>query len=285
MGRRTVRSPIGSSAAADLTATTQALGTGSGSVTTVSVVSTNGFSGTVATAGTTPAITIACSLAAGLLKSNGTGGLALAVAGTDYAVPGAIPAASTATPLADGTGAAGTSTNYAREGHVHPTDTSRAQDSLTLHLAGTETVTGAKTFNSLITAGIGIALGNVTTHFDGQIGTSTFRGLELNCATGSSYDLGILNPGRTAYYMYVPTGTTIPTFPQGITSKSTINMDAGQVVKIGGTQVLGSRRTGWTDQTATAARTDLGSTPTVAQLAAAFSALYADLKASGVIGN
>lgn len=33
--------------------------------------------------------------------------------------------ASTATPLIDGTGAPGTSTNYAREGHIHPTDTTR----------------------------------------------------------------------------------------------------------------------------------------------------------------
>jgi hypothetical protein len=36
-----------------------------------------------------------------------------------------IPAASGASPLMDGTATVGASTNYAREGHIHPTDTSR----------------------------------------------------------------------------------------------------------------------------------------------------------------
>jgi hypothetical protein len=60
-------------------------GTGSGSVTTVSVVTANGFAGTVANAGTTPAITLTTSLT-GLLKGNGTA-MSAAVAGTDYVAP------------------------------------------------------------------------------------------------------------------------------------------------------------------------------------------------------
>jgi hypothetical protein len=58
---------------------------GSGTVTSVSVVSANGFAGTVATASTTPAITISTSVT-GLLKGNGTA-ISAAVSGTDYAVP------------------------------------------------------------------------------------------------------------------------------------------------------------------------------------------------------
>ena len=61
----------------------------------------------------------------------GTTGQVLAKAsGTDYDTEwvnqsgGANPA--TATPLMDGTAAVGTATKYAREDHVHPTDTSRA---------------------------------------------------------------------------------------------------------------------------------------------------------------
>ena len=57
-------------------------GGGSGTVTTVSVVSANGFAGTVANAGTTPAITMQTSIT-GMLKGNGTA-LVAAVAGTDY---------------------------------------------------------------------------------------------------------------------------------------------------------------------------------------------------------
>ena len=41
-------------------------------------------------------------------------------------IGGDIPSAADAAPLMDGTAAVGTSTNYAREDHVHPTDTSRA---------------------------------------------------------------------------------------------------------------------------------------------------------------
>ena len=58
---------------------------GSGSVTSVSVVSANGFAGTVATATSTPAITVSTSIT-GVLKGNGTA-ISAAVAGTDYVTP------------------------------------------------------------------------------------------------------------------------------------------------------------------------------------------------------
>jgi hypothetical protein len=54
------------------------VGTGGGTVTSVSVASANGFSGTVANSTTTPAITIQTSLGAGVLKSNGSNAIALA---------------------------------------------------------------------------------------------------------------------------------------------------------------------------------------------------------------
>jgi len=57
--------------------------TGGGTVTTVSVVSANGFAGTVANATTTPAITLTTSIT-GLLKGNGTA-ISAATSGTDYA--------------------------------------------------------------------------------------------------------------------------------------------------------------------------------------------------------
>jgi hypothetical protein len=60
-------------------------GGGSGTVTTVSVVSANGFAGSVANAGTTPAITLSTTVT-GMLKGNGTA-ISAAVAGTDYMAP------------------------------------------------------------------------------------------------------------------------------------------------------------------------------------------------------
>jgi hypothetical protein len=58
-----------------------------GTVTSVSVVSANGFAGTVATATTTPAITLTTTIT-GLLKGNGTA-ISAAVANTDYMGVGA----------------------------------------------------------------------------------------------------------------------------------------------------------------------------------------------------
>lgn len=71
--------------------------TANGTVTSVSVVSANGFAGTVATPSTTPAITLTTSVN-GLVKGNGTA-LSAAAAGTDY------QAAITATGLLKGAGA------------------------------------------------------------------------------------------------------------------------------------------------------------------------------------
>lgn len=59
------------------------LGTGSGTVTSASVASANGFTGSVATSTTTPAITIATSVT-GILKGNGTA-VSAATSGTDFA--------------------------------------------------------------------------------------------------------------------------------------------------------------------------------------------------------
>lgn len=58
---------------------------GGGTVTSVSVVTANGFAGSVATATSTPAITLTTTIT-GMVKGNGTA-LAAAVAGTDYMGP------------------------------------------------------------------------------------------------------------------------------------------------------------------------------------------------------
>jgi hypothetical protein len=57
-----------------------------GTVTSASVVSANGFAGTVATATTTPAITVSTSIT-GVLKGDGTA-ISAGTAGTDYVAPG-----------------------------------------------------------------------------------------------------------------------------------------------------------------------------------------------------
>jgi hypothetical protein len=84
-------------------------GGGSGTVTTVSVVSANGFSGTVANAGTTPAITMQTSVT-GILKGNGTA-MSAAVAGTDFMAPSDFVTRETPTGTINGVNASFTLAN------------------------------------------------------------------------------------------------------------------------------------------------------------------------------
>jgi hypothetical protein len=51
-------------------------------------------------------------------------------------------------PVVDGTATPGVAATVARSDHVHPTDTSRAQDTLVVHLAGAETISGIKTYSA-----------------------------------------------------------------------------------------------------------------------------------------
>lgn len=80
----------------------EAVSGGSGTVTTISVVSANGFAGTVATPSTTPAITLSTSIT-GLLKGNGTA-ISAASAGTDYQAAGNYITALTGDGTASGPG-------------------------------------------------------------------------------------------------------------------------------------------------------------------------------------
>lgn len=69
-----------------------------------------------------------------------------------------------------------------------------------------------------------------------------------------------------------------------LTAQSHINTTAG-VYKVGAVQVVGARNTGWSAQTATPAKTDLGASPTVGALASWAAAIQAALTTHGLIGT
>jgi hypothetical protein len=140
-------------------------GAGAGTVTTVSVTSTNGFAGTVATASSTPAITISTSIT-GLLKGNGAA-ISAATAGTDYQAPigtisglvkgngaNALAAAVSGTDYAPGTSALAT-------GIVKSTTTTGA---LTIAVAGTDYQAPISATGILKSSGVS---GNVTAAVSG----------------------------------------------------------------------------------------------------------------------
>jgi hypothetical protein len=113
IGNSTAASTLNLATGATLTATTKAVNIGTngvaGSTTNIAIGSTTGTS-TTTLQGTTNGVTAAAD----------TNSVALAT--TAYVVG----QAGSATPLVDGTAAVGTSLRYARQDHVHPTDTTRA---------------------------------------------------------------------------------------------------------------------------------------------------------------
>jgi hypothetical protein len=105
-------------------------GTG-GTVTSVSVVSANGFAGTVANSTTTPAITLTTTIT-GILKGNGTA-ISAAVSGTDYA-----PATS-GTSILYGNGAGGFSNVTVGAGLTFATGTLSTSGTITTNAPVTKT--------------------------------------------------------------------------------------------------------------------------------------------------
>jgi hypothetical protein len=154
---------------------------GSGTVTSVSVASSNGFSGTVATNSTTPAITIGTSIT-GLLKGNGTA-ISAATAGTDYLVYGSL---STGTPnAASGSGAISYNNTTGVFKYTPPDLSSYATtSSLTDYVTktGVETLTNktltnptinSATVSGTITGG-NLTVNNINVTSQGNVSTQSF---------------------------------------------------------------------------------------------------------------
>ena len=153
-----------------------------GTVTSASVVSANGFAGTVATATTTPAITLTTSIT-GVLKGNGSA-ISAATAGTDYVAP------ATATTFTATQTFAGSSSALAEI-------LSNAAEIATVSAtAATGTINYDVTTQSVIYYTTS-ASANWTVNFRASSGTS----LNTAMTTGQSVTVAFLvTQGATAYY-------------------------------------------------------------------------------------
>jgi hypothetical protein len=146
-----------------------ALPYGTGTVTSVSVVSANGFAGTVATATTTPAITLTTTIT-GLLKGNGTA-ISAATSGTDYA-----PATS-GTSILYGNGAGGFSNVTIGSG--------------VSFAAGTLSATGS---GGTVTSVAALTLGTTGTDLSSTVANGTTTPvITLNVPTASATNRGALS--------------------------------------------------------------------------------------------
>jgi len=142
---------------------------GVGTVTSVSVASANGFTGTVATSTSTPAITITTSIS-GMLKGNGTA-LSAATSGTDYA-PGTSALATGIVKSTTTTGALSIATSG--------TDYAPGTSALATGIVKSTTTTGALTIAAA--ADINSTFGSQTQNYfyaapNGSAGTPSFRAL------------------------------------------------------------------------------------------------------------
>jgi hypothetical protein len=199
-----------------------AAGAGTGTVTSASVVSANGFGGTVATATTTPAITLTTSVS-GLLKGNGTG-VSAASAGTDFQAPisltttgstGAatlisnvlnIPnysVAGTVTSITAGTGLSG--------GTITSSGTI-AIDATVVTLTGTQTLT-----NKTVTA---LASGSTVQDSAGTSYAFGYRTMPQSANTS-----GTLVLSDSAKHYYITSSITVPL-------NSSVAFDIGTVITI-----------------------------------------------------
>lgn len=151
---------------------------GGGTVTSVSVVSTNGFAGTVANATTTPAITLSTTIT-GLLKGNGTA-ISAAVAGTDYL-----------TPTGSGTGLSGIP--YTLTGTANQVILSAGTGNITFSLPQSIATSSTPTFASMtLTAASSLTLGTASSLAGSIIFKNATNANTLTFLTGvtsSSYTL------------------------------------------------------------------------------------------------
>jgi hypothetical protein len=214
---------------------------GGGTVTTVSVVSANGLAGTVATATTTPAITLSTTVT-GLLKGNGTA-ISAATSGTDYA-----PATS-GTSILYGDGAGGFNNVTIGTGVAFTAGTLSATGS-----GGTVTsVTGTAPVVSSGGTTPAISMAAATTSVNGYLTSTdwnTFNNKGSGTVTSVSgtagritstggttpvIDLvsGIATPGTTGSVSLIPV-VTIDTYGR-VTSITTAANPQGTVTSVSGT--------------------------------------------------
>jgi hypothetical protein len=200
---------------------------GTGTVTSVSVVSANGFTGTVATSTTTPAITLATSIT-GILQGNGTA-ISAATTGnlTDAGTDGITVTGGTGAVLGSGTSLAQHVADTTHNGYLSSTDWNTFNDkqsALTL-----TNLTDAGTDGITITNGTGAVIGASPVTISQHVADTTHAGYL------SSTDWNTFNGKQSAFSGLNTDGILYATSATAVSS--TAVGTAGQVLTSNGTGV------------------------------------------------
>jgi len=198
-------------------------GGGSGTVTTASVVTANGFGGSVATATTTPAITISTSVT-GLLKGNGTS-VSAATAGTDYLVT--LPTIPTLDILANTTG-----------GTAAPAGVtlSAAIDAVLGSTQGDILYRGASAWSVLAPGTSGQFLETQGAAANPQWASAGGTGTVTSVATGTGLTGGPITASGTVSLATIPTLNVLANTTGGTAAPAGVTLSAAIDAAIGSTQ-------------------------------------------------
>jgi hypothetical protein len=200
---------------------------GTGTVTSVTVIPANGLSGTVATATTTPAITLSTTIT-GVLKGNGTA-ISSATAGTDYQVPISLTTTGTS-------GAATFASNTLNiPQYAAPVSSVSAADSSVTISPTTGAVTVALTTNT--------RMGTIGISYDGGgVALTTGKKNYITCpfaGTITGWNITVDTGTCTIDVWKIATGTAIPTVANTITAAALPAISTG-------TAIHSTILTGWT---------------------------------------
>jgi hypothetical protein len=190
----------------------------SATVSTVSVVSANGFAGTVANPTSTPAITVSTSIT-GLLKGNGTA-ISAATSGTDYA-----PATS-GTSILYGNGSGGFSSVTIGSGLTFSTGTLSNAVANPVGTTNTQTLTNKRIDPRVTSAASASTLTPDVSTTDIYAYTALAANLTINAPTGTPVDgdklaFRILDNGSTRTLTWNATYTVI-VLPPATTPNKTV---------------------------------------------------------------
>ncbi len=220
---------------------------GTGTVSSVSVVSANGLAGSVATATTTPAVTLTTTVT-GILKGNGTA-MSAAVAGTDYLVPSGNGSALTGITESQVTNL---TSDLATKASTAYADAIKARSTHT----GTQVASTISDFSTAADARIATAAGvSVASLSGGKVPTSQLPALSLTTVqtaasqaaqlalTTEEGDVVVRSDTSVTYMRNAGTAGTMADFtllntpPGGVTS---VNSQTGVVVLAKGDVGLGN---------------------------------------------